>query len=366
MRALFLIEDAAWSGSARAFAAAARGLASRGYQVTAVAQPETAVEQRLASSGLDVVPVELDGYWRNAARRLHHILEERFVEVIFVHGEREALVAAAATRMADRGAVVRRVRVGERLTMGWRGKLGGRLAATGFVFPSEHELADAPPLPGRALGAVRADVGVDPESYAAVKPVQRATIGAAGTGVKLISCLYDPTARARVATVFRTIGLLAPRHPDLRVALVGPGSDDEGLRMHAAALGITHMVSYLGDREDRLSILRASDLGWVVAASDDAAYGYLDLMALRIPVLAERSDTAQRYVADGIGGILLPPGDAPSTAAMVTPFLGDDERRQAMGNAAYNRVARAFTERAMIDSFARVTDAARDRSKWVT
>ena len=366
MRALFLIEDAAWSGSARVVAAAARGLAGRGYQVTAVAQPETAVEQRLASLGLDVVPVDLSGFWRGAARRLHRVLEERFVEVGFVHSDREALVAAQATRMADRGAVVRRVKVGERLHMGWRGRLGGRVAATGFVFPSEEELAVAPPLPTRALGAVRADVGVDAESYAAVKPVQRATIGAAGSAVKLIACLYDHTARSRVATVFRTIGLLAPRHPDLRVALVGPGSDDEGLRMHAAALGITPMVSYLGDREDRLSILRAADLGWVVASSDDAAYGFLDLMALRIPVLAERSDTAQRYVADGIGGILLPPGDAPATAAMVTAFLGDAERRQAMGNAAHNRVARAFTERAMIDAFARVTNAARDRSKWVT
>jgi glycosyltransferase involved in cell wall biosynthesis len=89
-------------------------------------------------------------------------------------------------------------------------------------------------------------------------------------------------------------------------------------------------------------------------------------MALRVPVLAERSETAQRFVADGIGGILHPPGDAPSTAALVTSFLADDERRVAMGNAAHNRVARAFTERAMIDAFAQVTDAARDRSKWVT
>ena len=366
MRALFLTEDAAWSGSARVFAAAARGLAARGYQVTAVCKPETAVEQRFASLGIDVVPVDLDGYWRNAARRLHHVLEDRFVEVVVVHGEREALVAAAATRLADRGAVVRRVKVGERLSMHWRAKLGGRLAATGFVFPSEEELRAAPPLPTRALGAVRAEIGVDVASYEQVKPVQRGTIGAAGNGVRLIACVYDPTARARIATVFRTIGLLAPRHPDLRVAILGPGSDDEGLRMHAAALGITPMISYLGDREDRLSILRAADLGWVVASSDDAAYGFLDLMALRVPVLAERSETAQRYVADGIGGILLPPGDAPTTAAMVTGFLSDEERRVAMGSAAHNRVARAFTERAMIDAFAQVTEAARDRSKWVT
>jgi Glycosyl transferases group 1/Glycosyl transferase 4-like domain len=366
MRALFVVSDVSWSGSARVFVAAARGLAARGYQVTAVCQPETAVEQRLASSGVETVPVELDGTWRGAARRLRRVLEDRFVEVVFVHGERDSLIAAAATRMADRGAVVRRVKVGETLTMHWRGKLGGRLAATGFVFPSEEELRAAPPLPERALGAVRADVGVDIEEYLNVQGVERSSISAPGTGVRLIACLYDPTARSRVATVFRTIGLLAPRHPNLRLVLVGPGSDDEGLRMHAAALGITPMVSWLGDREDRLAVLKAADIGWVVSSSDDAAYGFLDLMALRVPVLAERSVMAQRYVADGIGGVLLPPNDAPTTAAMVTGFLADEERRAAMGNAAHVRVARDFRADEMIDAFARVTDAARDRSKWVT
>ncbi len=366
MRALFVVSEPSWSGSTRVFAAAAHGLAARGYQVTAVSQPETAAEQRLASSGVETVPVELGGTFRGAARRLRRVLEDRFVEVVFVHSERDSLVAAAATRMADRGAVVRRVRVGETLTMHWRGRLGGRLAATGFVFPSEEELRAAPPLPERALGAVRADVGVDVADYAIVPPVDRATLGAAGAGLKLIACLYDPTARSRVATVFRTLGLLAPRHPELRLVLVGPGSDDEGLRMHAAALGITPLISWLGDREDHLSVLKAADIGWVVSSGDAAAYGFLDLMSLRVPVLAERSAMAQRYVADGIGGVLLPPNDAPSTAAMVAGFLADDERRIAMGNAAHVRVARDFRESEMIDAFARVTDAARDRTKWVT
>ena len=366
MRALFLTESTAWTGSSRVFAAVAGGLTDRGYQVTAVCPPESAVEQRLSSLGIEVVPLDLGGSGFAAARRLRRVVEERFVEVVFVHTEREALIAALATWFANRGAVVRRAKVAEVLPIGWRAKLGARFAATGFVFPSEIEMKASPPLPTRALGAVLADVGVDAPSYDAVKPVQRTSIGAAGTAVKLIACVYDPTARSRVATVFRTIGLLAPRHPDLRLVLIGPGSDDEALRMHAAALGITRMVSYLGDREDRIAVLGAADAGWVVASSDDAAYGFLDLMALRVPVLAERSDVAQRYVADGIGGVLLPPGDAPATAAVVSSFLASDEQRLAMGNAAHVRVARDFSERAMVDSFANVTNAARDRSKWVT
>jgi hypothetical protein len=366
VRALFLTESTAWDGSMRVFAAVAGGLTDRGYQVTAVCPPESAVEQRLSSLGIDVVPLGLRGSALGAARRLRRVVEERFVEVVFVHTEREALIGAFATWFADRGAVVRRARVGETLSVGWRSRLGARFAATGFVFPSDLALRESPPLPDRALGAVVAEMGIDAPSYDAVKPVHRTSIGSGGAAVKVIACVYDQTARSRVATVFRTIGLLAPRHPDLRLVLVGPGSDDEALRMHAAALGITRMVSYLGDREDRLAVLAAADAGWVVASGDDAAYGYLDLMALRVPVLAERSDIAQRYVADGIGGVLLPAGDAAATAALAATFLASEEQRKAMGNAAHVRVARDFSERAMVDAFAHVTDAARDRSKWVT
>jgi hypothetical protein len=134
--------------------------------------------------------------------------------------------------------------------------------------------------------------------------------------------------------------------------------------------GPDHVVVVLNltpiPREDYLIGAPAQGTYVQLLSSDDAAYGFLDLMALRVPVLAERSAMAQRYVADGIGGILLPPNDAPTTAAMVTGFLADEERRAAMGNAAHVRVARDFRADEMVDAFARVTDAARDRTKWVT
>ena len=63
-------------------------------------------------------------------------------------------------------------------------------------------------------------------------------------------------------------------------------------------------------------------------------------MAMGIPVLADRGTVAGRYIADGITGALLNPGDTPGTAAVVAGLLGNDERRRAMGNAGRARVAR--------------------------
>jgi glycosyltransferase involved in cell wall biosynthesis len=87
-------------------------------------------------------------------------------------------------------------------------------------------------------------------------------------------------------------------------------------------------------------------------------------MAMSIPVLADRGTVAGRYLADGITGALLNPGDTPGTAAVVAGLLGHDDRRRAMGNAGRARVAREYPETAMIDALQLAADSARDRSRW--
>jgi glycosyltransferase involved in cell wall biosynthesis len=230
------------------------------------------------------------------------------------------------------------------------------LAGVTALFNSEQERRNAVAA-GLAVPSAVAPLGVDVATYDDVRPAPRENIGAPPQS-RLVVCVFEPTARARISVVLRTMAQLAPRHPELRLAIVGPGSDDENLRMHAAALGITNVVGFLGEREDELAVLASADVGWVAANCDAAAFAYMDLMALRIPVIAEREPLAQHYVADGITGVLIPPSDAPETAALVATFLAKGDQRAAMGNAARARIAREFPEPAMMEGFERATGAA--------
>lgn len=361
MRVLFYYSSPEWSGGARAFASVGAALADR-YQVTFVCAADSLVERRLARAPFEVIPLPTDDSGFVQSYRLRKVLLDHFVEVVFVHGDREHRIAAGAMRLAGRGAVLRRVRAGERLELTAAGRAASRMAATGFIFTDAVELQRAP-MPRRVFEPVVADLGVPVEKYDEIRPVPRNALVGSGAG-KLIVCVVDRDAGSRTPTVLRTLALLAPRHPELRLALLGVGSDAEDLRMHAASVGVGASVRFLGDRDDQLSVLRAADLGWVVADHDDAAYAYLDLMALRVPVIADRTTLAQHYVADGITGQLLPSGDAPATAAAVATLLGHEERRLAIGNAARVRVAREFPERHMVEAFETAIAAARDRSRW--
>jgi glycosyltransferase involved in cell wall biosynthesis len=282
---------------------------------------------------------------------------------VIVSGDREQLIAALATRLAERAAVLRRVAVGEKLKLTAALRLAFRLAPTGLLFGSEEDMRSAPSASLTRFPSSVVALGVNAQAYDAIRPASRASIGAPG-GTRLLVCVYDRSGRARAATVLRVIALLAPRHPELRLALIGAGSNDEDLRMHAAALRITGAVSFLGERDDYLSVLSVADLGWVVADGDNAVFALLDLLASRVPVLAERGTIAEQYVPDGIAGILLPRGEAPDIAAAVALLLGHDDRRAAMGGAGRARVSRDYSEAKMVDAFEAAATVASDRTRW--
>ena len=363
MRILFHHGAPDWTGCARAFADAARLLVAGGHTVVFTCRPDTVVEQRVgALPDVILAPLEPQGSWLDESSRLRGVLREHFVEAAFVHTPREHLVAASAMRAAERGAVVRRVPEGMPLALGKTARAASLLAATGYLFASEEDQRAAR-APRGALPAAVAPTGVDVMAHALVRAAPRPSLGVPPGG-RLLACVTDAESRVRVATVLRAVALLAERHEGLRLVVVGPGADDEDLRMHAAALGITAHVRFLGDRDDQLAVLRSADLGWVVAEHDAAAYGFLDFMALGTPVVAERGPVASRYVADGITGTLLPPADAPAAAAALAALLAQEEVRRTMGRAAQVRVGREFPVEAMAAGFARAAEIARDRTNW--
>ena len=318
----------------------------------------------------EIIPFSTDGWFLSAARRLRRIFRRWDADTIFVTTDREHLVAAAACWLARNGTVVRWTPSGKKLRMGPAGSWATRFARTVYLFASETDRRAAD-LPKNAVDSAVAEIGVDVSKYPAGRDEAAPAEGdsasdqksSGGEALKYIVCIYDPTSRGRAATAIRTLSMLAPRHPNLRLMFVGPGSDDEDLRMQAAALRVLHLVSFLGERDDAINLMQDAHLGWVVAEGDTGVYGILDLMALGIPTVASEGGIAQRYIAHGISGALYPADDSASTAAAVAGILQSEESREAMGKAAKLRVAREFPESITIEGFDRAANVARSRAR---
>lgn len=363
MRVLFYLGDKPWSGNARATLAAARGLAARGHQITMACSDGARLEQLARDAGIETVVINTSSSTAGEAWDLRKVLQDRFIEVAVVGSERDHLIVGSAMRFAERGGVLRRVSPFTNLDLQRTGRLALRLAAAGLVVTTQRELKEIAAT-GWTIPATVAPVGVNVDAYDSVEAVARLDLSLPAEGL-LIACSYDRSGRYRMATVFRTLALIAQRNANLRVVVFGAGSADDDLRMHASALGVGSLVSFLGERDDELNIMRAAHAGWVVGSADNGAFACLDFMALRVPVIAERAPLTQHFVAHHITGLLVSSGDSSLTASAVAAFFSDDAKRVAMGNAARTRVQREFTETAMIDGFERAVNEAGDRTKWV-
>ena len=144
----------------------------------------------------------------------------------------------------------------------------------------------------------------------------------------------------------------------MHAVVFGPGSLDDELRLHAAALGVNSAITFLGDIDAPLPVMRAANVVWSVADGDGGAFGCLDAMAPRLPVIAERTVLYQHYVADGITGLLLSPSVPATTASNVAAFIADAEKCRSMGNAGRARAQRDFPESAMVTGLEQALAAA--------
>jgi glycosyltransferase involved in cell wall biosynthesis len=359
MRVLFYFAESQWSAGGRAMLVAARGLMARGHEVAIACCAGSKLESLATREAIDVAVIDLPSNAAAGAWDVRRLMQQRNIEVVVVTTERDQVVVSSARLFAERAAVLRRVAPFARLNVQRLGKLALKLAHSGLIFATEREMNDAN-ASGWSLPSTVAPVGVDVDRYDAIAPASRRDMRAPEDGL-LIACAYESSGRYRIATMFRTLALLAPRHPGLHAVVFGPDSLDEQLRMHASALNVNPILTFLGDVDDPLAVMRAANVGWVVGDGDAGAFGCLDFMALRLPVIADRSALMQHSVADGLTGLLLSPSEPAHTASSVAAFLAGAERRAAMGNAARTRVQRDFTETAMIDGFERAVTAAGER-----
>ncbi len=141
-----------------------------------------------------------------------------------------------------------------------------------------------------------------------------------------------------IDTTIKALALLAPRHPELRYAIVGQGSYRPALESLARECGVGDRVHFLPDVSDAdlplayalceiyigVSRLTARDVeGFGIALLEASASGK--------PVVAGRSGGMPDAVREGETGLLVNPEDPEDVARIVASLLNDPARGQTLG-----------------------------------
>ena len=152
-----------------------------------------------------------------------------------------------------------------------------------------------------------------------------------------------------IDTALRALAALAPRHPDLRYAVVGTGEEQPALEDEARALGVADRVRFLAGVPDRdlpalyncaeiyLGVSRLLEQrveGFGISLAEASACG--------IPVVAGRSGGIPAAVRDGDTGLLVDAESPEAVAQAVARLLDDPTLRARLGTAGRRAVETRF------------------------
>jgi glycosyltransferase involved in cell wall biosynthesis len=140
------------------------------------------------------------------------------------------------------------------------------------------------------------------------------------------------------------VAALKPRHPGLRLVLVGDGPDRRALEARAAALGLGEAVEFTGYLSQAAVAQRVKgcDLFVLPSFAEGVPVVLMEAMAARRAVVATRVAGVAELVEDGVAGALVPPGDPVALAARIGALLDDPGLRARMGEAGRAKVVAEF------------------------
>jgi glycosyltransferase involved in cell wall biosynthesis len=322
-------------------------LAALGYSSGVIAGCDGPVGIELRKLGMSVKILGPLGL--AAPVRLAALLAPRRPDILHVHGGRAGLAGALAGRATGTRPIVytahafafkRHLPPIQHAATVLAERASCRLADAVICLSADDALAAAERgIAPRTLAVI--PNGIDPAAFPAAAD-RRAEFGLS-PGVPVIGMIGRLVADKDPLTFVRAAAQIRERVPDARFLLVGDGPLRSLAERETAALGLNGRLILTGTRFDIPEVLGTVDVMVMTSLWEGLPLILLEAMASRIPVVCSRLPTLAGVVEDGRTGLLVPPGDAAGFAAAVVELWKDPRRRQRMGDAARDRVAREYS-----------------------
>ncbi|MFJ3199102.1 glycosyltransferase [Streptomyces sp. NPDC086989] len=133
----------------------------------------------------------------------------------------------------------------------------------------------------------------------------------------------------------------APHHPDWVLRIYGAGVEEATLRAHAAGLGLTDSVQWMGSTDDVLGALRGASVFAQASRAEGFPITLLEAMAAGLPVAAfDCAPGVRAIVEDGEDGLLARLGNTMELAGHLRVLMADRELRDRLGDNAFRSVKR--------------------------
>lgn len=131
------------------------------------------------------------------------------------------------------------------------------------------------------------------------------------------------------------------RDPQLYLALVGGGPQEESLRQQAADLALSAQLRFAGSRptDEVPTWMQAADLLVLPSFSEGRPNAVLEAQACGLAVAATRVGGTPELVEDGVSGVLVESGDPEQLGAAIARLKANPEERRRLAEEGRRRAA---------------------------
>jgi N-acetyl-alpha-D-glucosaminyl L-malate synthase BshA len=173
----------------------------------------------------------------------------------------------------------------------------------------------------------------------------RASLASEGEKLVIHVSNFRPVKRvAAVIEIFKRIRAEVPA----RLLMVGDGPDMSEAVGLCRKYELGSAVRFLGDQEQVVPLLSASDLFLMPSAQESFGLAALEAMACEVPVIASRVGGVPELVKDGVTGFLCAPEDLTGMAGAAVRLLTDASLHRQVSAAARARAVETFADTKII------------------
>jgi len=155
-------------------------------------------------------------------------------------------------------------------------------------------------------------------------------------------------------TFLRAARLVIETVPNARFLIIGDGPLREQLEQLSRALGVDEHVTFLGYRQDVLSLMAGSDVIVLSSVQEGLPNVILEALALGKPVVATRVGGVPEVIRSAKTGVMVPPKDPRALADAICWVLRNPDQATRLGKLGQARVIAEFSVQAMAQKTAAV------------
>ncbi|MDA3130170.1 N-acetyl-alpha-D-glucosaminyl L-malate synthase BshA [Aliibacillus thermotolerans] len=158
----------------------------------------------------------------------------------------------------------------------------------------------------------------------------------------------------RVTDVIYAFATLLEHVPNTHLIMVGDGPDREKAKSEVKHLGIEERVLFVGNQKDIASLIRMSDVMFLLSEKESFGLVALEAMACGVPVIGTNAGGIPEVVVDGKTGFICPIGQPEVAGKKASELLLNQKTYELFSEQAMLRVEDKFASSTIVEQYEKV------------